>query len=136
MTAPRKHKAAVRLSRIDRERLERGEISNPTEALHLNDRRVTESEPAAVFRRTTVSARMRVYSATSSGMLQGRAGSVLRDVERARRTPDRVVVHDAPKPGFPESALRIGTVELFGGLVEDDAGDLAARSQELPDGEP
>ena len=61
---------------------------------------------------------------------------VLRDVERARRTQDRVVVHDAPKPGFPESALRIGAVELFGGLVEDDAGDLAARIQELPDGEP
>ncbi len=48
MTAPRKHKAVVKLSRVDQERLERGEISNPTEALHLNDRRVTESEPAAV----------------------------------------------------------------------------------------
>ncbi len=28
---------AVRLSRVDRERLERGEISTPEEALHLND---------------------------------------------------------------------------------------------------
>ncbi len=48
MNASRRHKAVVRLSRIDQERLERGEISNPTEALHLNDRRVTESEPIAV----------------------------------------------------------------------------------------
>lgn len=48
MNASRTHKAVVRLSRVDQERLERGEISTPTEALHLNDRRVTESEPAAV----------------------------------------------------------------------------------------
>ena len=34
----RRHgRAAVRLSRVDRERLERGEISTPEEALHLND---------------------------------------------------------------------------------------------------
>lgn len=30
-------RAAVRLSRVDRERLERGEIATPEEALHLND---------------------------------------------------------------------------------------------------
>lgn len=39
----RRHKGVVRLSRVDRERLERGEIADPTEALHLNDRKVTES---------------------------------------------------------------------------------------------
>ena len=46
--APRKHRAVVRLSRVDRERLERGEISDPTDALHLNDRKVTESAPREV----------------------------------------------------------------------------------------
>ncbi len=46
--SPRKHKAVVRLSRVDQERLERGEIDNPTQALHLNDRKVTESAPREV----------------------------------------------------------------------------------------
>ncbi len=45
---PRKHKAVVRLSRVDAQRLERGEISDPAEALHLNDRRITESAPREV----------------------------------------------------------------------------------------
>ncbi|MFT0846143.1 hypothetical protein VR010_00105 [Actinomycetaceae bacterium L2_0104] len=44
----RQHRAVVRLSRVDRERLERGEIADPTDALHLNDRKVTESAPREV----------------------------------------------------------------------------------------
>lgn len=39
----RKRRAAVRLSRVDAERLARGEIANPEEALHLNDLRETRS---------------------------------------------------------------------------------------------
>lgn len=39
----RKHRAVVRLSRVDAERLERGEIAIPEDALHMNDRRVTTS---------------------------------------------------------------------------------------------
>lgn len=42
-TSKRKRRAAVRLSRIDAERLARGEIANPEEALHLNDLRETRS---------------------------------------------------------------------------------------------
>lgn len=39
----RMRRAAVRLSRVDAERLARGEIANPEEALHLNDLRETRS---------------------------------------------------------------------------------------------
>lgn len=39
----RKRRAAVRLSRVNAERLARGEIANPEEALHLNDLRETRS---------------------------------------------------------------------------------------------
>lgn len=39
----RKRRAAVRLSRVDAERLARGEIASPEEALHLNDLRETRS---------------------------------------------------------------------------------------------
>lgn len=39
---------AVRLSRVDRERLERGEIDTPEEALHLNDARTVSSAPHEV----------------------------------------------------------------------------------------
>ena len=50
----RKRRAAVRLSRVDAERLARGEIANPEEALHLNDLRETRSlqreEPAVAAR--------------------------------------------------------------------------------------
>lgn len=50
----RKRRAAVRLSRVDAERLARGEIANPEEALHLNDVRETRSlqreEPAVAAR--------------------------------------------------------------------------------------
>ena len=42
-TSKRKRRAAVRLSRVDAERLARGEIANPEEALHLNDLRETRS---------------------------------------------------------------------------------------------
>ena len=42
-TPKRKRRAAVRLSRVDAERLARGEIANPEEALHLNDLRETRS---------------------------------------------------------------------------------------------
>ena len=50
----RRRRAAVRLSRVDAERLARGEIANPEEALHLNDLRETRSlqreEPAVAAR--------------------------------------------------------------------------------------
>ena len=50
----RKRRAAVRLSRVDAERLARGEIASPEEALHLNDLRETRSlqreEPAVAAR--------------------------------------------------------------------------------------
>ena len=53
-TSKRKRRAAVRLSRVDAERLARGEIANPEEALHLNDVRETRSlqreEPAVAAR--------------------------------------------------------------------------------------
>jgi hypothetical protein len=39
---------AVRLSRVDRERLERGEIATPEEALHVNDARESVSAPHEV----------------------------------------------------------------------------------------
>ena len=42
-TSKRRRRAAVRLSRVDAERLARGEIANPEEALHLNDLRETRS---------------------------------------------------------------------------------------------
>lgn len=44
LQAPKRmRRAAVRLSRVDAERLARGEIANPEEALHLNDLRETRS---------------------------------------------------------------------------------------------
>lgn len=42
-----KHRAVVRLSRVDAERLQRGEIKRPEDALHLNDLRETVSEQHA-----------------------------------------------------------------------------------------
>ncbi len=43
----RRHSLAIRLSRVDRERLERGDISEPTQALHLNDTaRTREKRPS------------------------------------------------------------------------------------------
>ncbi|MCF2706961.1 hypothetical protein I6E29_06730 [Arcanobacterium haemolyticum] len=44
----RHHRAAIRLSRVDRERLERGEISQASEALHLNDAAGTRAARRAV----------------------------------------------------------------------------------------
>lgn len=42
-SSPRRRRAAVRLSRLDAERLARGEISSPEEALHLDDPKATRS---------------------------------------------------------------------------------------------
>jgi hypothetical protein len=50
----RKHRAAVRLSRVDAERLARGEIAKPEDAVHLNDPRETRSLQRA---ESTVAAR-------------------------------------------------------------------------------
>ena len=42
-SSPRRRRAVVRLSRLDAERLARGEISSPEEALHLDDPKATRS---------------------------------------------------------------------------------------------
>lgn len=53
-SSPRRRRAAVRLSRVDAERLARGEISSPEEALHLDDPKATRSAMRGEERRGVV----------------------------------------------------------------------------------